>query len=242
MRGCWNILFCFACLVCNAQANNVLTIADSMPQFPGGNAGLAMYIQKNMVVPLILKQAGKAQKAYVQFIVDTNGSALNPVILKHADDKEFDREAIRLVSNMPKWSPGIDKNKKVNVYMTIPFSYKNLGLVLPPPPTKEHETAMEYFNEGHKLEQQEKYQKALEKYDMALKVEPENKYAMFDQAKMQMALGRNKLACETWDKMIKLNLRKEEAEDFIKMFCESEDGQSKMIKHLNKGKADKQKL
>lgn len=199
--------------------DDALSIADSMPKFPYGNLGISEHIVKNMRVPGIVRENSKAEKTFVKFIVDTNGKVLNPTVVKASNFKDFDEEAKRLVSIMPPWTPGLDKGKKVKVYMILPISYKDIGVVKEPEMTKEHIEAMTYYDEGHKFDQQDKYKEALEKFNLALTIEPENKYALYDKAKMHRLLGDKIKACEIWNKMAATNIRKEEAEEAIKKNC-----------------------
>ena len=206
-----------------AQAvDDVLSIADSMPKYPGGNTAMVKYIQMNMNIPSMVRESSKAEKTFVKFIVDTNGQVLNPITVKASNFKSFDAEAIRLISSMPLWTPGLDKNKKVKVYMILPISYKNIGVVKPEPVSKEHENAMTYYYAGLKLDEQDKYQEALEKFDLTLTIEPENKYALYDKAKMHRLLGDKIKACEIWNTMVSKNIRKQEAEEAIKKNCNQE--------------------
>jgi TonB family protein len=207
-------------LSATAQTDDVLSVADSMPKFPGGNIGIAKFIQMNLIVPPYVRETSSAEKTFVKFIVDTNGQVLNPTIIKASGFRSFDDEAIRVVSKMPLWQPGFDKNKKVKVYMNLPISYKNLGVVNAPEITKEHKQAMEYYSEGHKFDQEDKYKEALEKFNQVLIVEPENVYALFDKAKMHRLLGDKVKACEIWNKMVSTNIRKDEANEEIKKNCD----------------------
>ncbi len=203
-----------------AQAGeDVLSVADSMPKFPGGNLGIGKFFVANMIVPAEALEGSKAEKTFVKFVIDTFGKVQNPMVIKPSAYKSFDAEAIRIISKMPLWTPGLDKNKKVKVYMILPVSYKDLGIVAAPPSTPEHDKAMKYWNEGHKLEQQQYYEKALEKFDLSLSVEAENKFALYDKAKMHFNLKDKTKACEVWNKMLTLNLRKNEVEEAIKKNC-----------------------
>ncbi|MGZ3901812.1 MAG: tetratricopeptide repeat protein, partial [Bacteroidia bacterium] len=87
------------------------------------------------------------------------------------------------------------------------------------PVSPEHENAMKFWNEGHKLEQQFKFGMALEKYNKSLEREPQNKFALFDKAKMYLALGDKKNASEILNKMVQSNIRKDEAGEYITKYC-----------------------
>ncbi len=225
-------LICFA-FNSFAQTDDIFSIADSMPKFPYGNLGLGEYFAKNMQVPAIVRENGsKGEKAYVKFVVDTSGKASNPIIIKASNYKEFDLEAIRLISKMPLWAPGSDKNKKVKVYMTLPVSYKDADIVTKTiePVSKEHEQAMTFWSMGHKYEEEGKFENALEKFNKSLDLEPENKYSMFDKGKVLMVLEQKEKACQIWNKMVQINLRKDEAKEFIQKYCIIENGPAELKK------------
>lgn len=236
-----NILFYFICLSSIAQTDDVLSVADSMPKFPGGNMAIGKFIQMNMNIPADAREGSKAEKTFVKFIVDTNGKVLNPIVVKESNYKSFDAEAVRVISKMPLWAAGLDKNKKVKVYMILPISYKDIGIVKAEPVTKEHENAMAYYYEGRKLESEDKYQAALEKFDLALTLEPENKFALYDKATMHLFLGNRIKACETWNNMVSKNIRKEEAENEIKKNCNPENINNPIDVVAEKEKRDKKK-
>ncbi|MBI2722278.1 MAG: TonB family protein [Bacteroidetes bacterium] len=211
-------ILCFICLFGKAQ-DNVLTIADSMPKFPEGNSAIANFIQKNMIIPPDARKKSNNEKTFIKFIVDTSGKVVNPIVIKPSGFKSFDQEAIRIVSKMPQWEPGFDKGKKVNVYMILPISYKNIGIVAAEPVTPEHEKAMKYWNEGRKLELQLKFDKALVEYNKALDIEPHNNTVLFDKAKMLLAMGEKNKAGEIWKNLVEKNVRKDEAEGYLKKYC-----------------------
>ena len=56
-------------------------------------------------------------------IIDKDGSILYPEILD-SDWREFDAEAMRLVNMMPKWKPGKQRGKEVNVKYTLPIHFR----------------------------------------------------------------------------------------------------------------------
>lgn len=207
------------CMSFGVKSQEVLTIADTMPKFPGGTVTMAKFMQMKINIPAEVRENSGSAKSFVKFVVDSVGKVKSPEIIKSSGYKSFDAEAIRLVSIMPDWQPGWNNGKKASVYMTLPVSYKNIGVVEPVAVTAEHETAMKYWEEGHKLEQQSKFDKALEKYEKALSVEPKNKFALFDKGKMLMALGEKKKACNQWTSMIDMNIRADEASEYMKKYC-----------------------
>lgn len=207
--------------------NDVYTITKVMPEFPGGVNELANYIKENVKYPSEAREMNYSGKVYVTFIVDTTGQILQPGVLKSSGHKCLDDEALRVIAAMPKWSPGSDSINKVKVSINVPVTFKNLGTLSAPPgqvklspeQQQKHDRAMICYNRGHKFEQDKDYRSALEQFDRSLSYEPQNKYALFDKAKMHLNLGDKAKACEIWRSMVSLNLRKEESEDFIKKNC-----------------------
>ena len=218
-------------------SDDVLAIADSMPTFPGGLIGVARHIQQYLNVPAEVREAGADVKAYIKFVVDTNGKVINPVVAKTSGVKEFDRAASKVISIMPRWHPGLDKNKKVMVGMTIPVSWKVGGNLEPPRETEEQKKAMSYYYDGRKLEYEAKYAMALDKLTLALNFEPLNKYALFDKGKVLMVLGEKEKACETWNKMMLNDIRKEEAKEFTNKYCIGDQGPQEMAKYYERIRA-----
>lgn len=98
-----------------------VVMADKMPQFPGGNTALTAYIQKHVKYPAQAPLGRKGQ-VVVQMIVNADGSVSDFLLLKGLG-KGFDEEAMRLVSQMPRWIPGKENGQNVPVYhkIVIPF-------------------------------------------------------------------------------------------------------------------------
>lgn len=238
MRNCLVILVFLVSRISVAQTDDVFAVADSMPWFPGGNLAIGKFFVQNLrIPPEVLESGTKSEKTYVKFTVDTMGIVNDPIVVKPSNFKSFDIEATRVITSMSPWIPGSNGGRKVKVLVTLPVSFKNEGIVSAPKATKEHEDAMIFWNQGHKLEQEYKFEQALEKYNKSLTIELDNKYAMFDKGKMQMVLGQKDQACATWNKMIQNNIRKNEAKDFVKKYCIGENGVEGMVKYYNNIKA-----
>ena len=242
MKLFFKIFVLLSCLNSFSQKDTALMAAEKMPEFPGGTMAIQDYLVHNIYYPPEAREAGETGKAYVRFIVDTNGKIVNPKIIKSSGSKSLNEEALRVVKKMPKWIAGLDSGKKVNVYVNLPiaFSMKNPTIDNSPQgfsmgakesvSTEKHEKAMKYWNEGHKFEFDDKFDAALEKYNKSLEIEPENKYSMFDKGKVLMVLSQKEKACQIWDKMIQINLRKDEAQEFIQKYCSIENGPAEMAK------------
>ena len=93
------------------------------PEYPGGEQALMEYIQKNLKYPSAAKKKRKQGRVIVQFVVDTDGSVINPVIINSVDP-DLDKEALRLVKSMPKWKPGMQRGTPVRVKYTLPVNFR----------------------------------------------------------------------------------------------------------------------
>ena len=103
---------------------NVFEVVEKMPVFPnGGMPGLMKYLSDNIRYPEAAKVAGIQGRVTVQFVVDKDGSITNVETLRGVD-AELDKEAIRVISSMPKWIPGMQKGKAVKVRYTVPVMFR----------------------------------------------------------------------------------------------------------------------
>jgi TonB family protein len=81
------------------------------------------YIAKQLKYPEAARKAGKEGKVFIGFVVDAEGSVTN-VVAKRGVDPAIDAEAIRVVSAMPKWTPGMKAGKPAAVEMVLPIVFK----------------------------------------------------------------------------------------------------------------------
>ena len=98
-------------------------VVEQMPEFPGGFAEMMKYLANNIKYPSEAHKNGTQGRVTVQAIIDTEGRVTNTRVIKGADPY-LDAEAIRVVSSMPKWSPGMQDGKPVNVKFTIPVMFR----------------------------------------------------------------------------------------------------------------------
>ena len=103
--------------------NQVFQVVDQMPEFPGGELALRSYLGKEVKYPDDAVKAGIQGKVFVVFVVSKDGKVINPKIARSASPS-LDKEALRVVSSMPKWIPGKQKGKNVDVEFTVPISFK----------------------------------------------------------------------------------------------------------------------
>lgn len=98
----------------------VYEVVEQMPSFPGGQEALMTYINHNIKYPE--EDCGQG-RVTVSFIVEKDGSITNATI-RRSVDPAFDREALRVISSMPKWIPGKNNGRKVRVRFNVPVQFK----------------------------------------------------------------------------------------------------------------------
>ena len=103
--------------------DKVYTVVENLPSFPGGQEELFKFLRQNIVYPEDAMNKGLEGKVFVTFVVKADGTVNDVKILKGAGHG-FDEEAYRVVKSMPKWNPGTQKGKPVNVAFNLPISFK----------------------------------------------------------------------------------------------------------------------
>ena len=104
--------------------DKVYQVCEKAPEFPGGMDAMMKYLYENIKYPAEAEAAGKDGRAIVQFIVKKDGSIGNVEIIRSSGDNSLDTEAIRVIASMPKWNPGTQGGKPVNVKLTLPVVFK----------------------------------------------------------------------------------------------------------------------
>ena len=94
-----------------------------MPMFPGGSSGLFQYLSQNVHYPERCEKNGIQGRVVVNVIVEANGSIYEAWV-ENSVDPDLDKEAIRVVKNMPKWIPGNDNGNPIRVKYTIPITFR----------------------------------------------------------------------------------------------------------------------
>ncbi|MBP3408503.1 MAG: TonB family protein [Bacteroidaceae bacterium] len=102
----------------------VYQVCENAPTFPGGTHAMYKYLADNIKYPDEAKAAGKQGRVMVQFVVRKDGSISDVTVVRSVGDLSLDKEAVRAVSSMPKWNPGTQGGKPVNVQYTIPVQFK----------------------------------------------------------------------------------------------------------------------
>ena len=101
--------------------------AARMPSYPGGNAALLKYLNDHMIYPSELKEDPIQGKVIVQFVVKKDGT-IGEVKVSRGVHPLLDKEAIRLVLNLPSFSPGRNAlGEPIDVWYTLPVTFKVPG-------------------------------------------------------------------------------------------------------------------
>lgn len=106
-----------------SSEDEIITYAETMPEFPGGETAMRDYLSKHIEYPVMARENGIQGKVYVGFVVDKEGIIKDVKVLKGIG-AGCDEEAKRVVSKMPKWTPGKMNGRNVNVKFTVPINFK----------------------------------------------------------------------------------------------------------------------
>ena len=103
-------------------SGQVFAIVEKMPQFPGGEKAINEFISKTLQYPVIAQENGIQGKVVCSFIINQDGSVTDAEVISGVDPS-LDREALRIVSAMPKSTPGTQRGKAVRVKYTMPVTF-----------------------------------------------------------------------------------------------------------------------
>lgn len=101
----------------------IFNVVEQMPEFPAGQSALTSYLVNKLYYPEIARQNNIQGKVICNFVINEDGNITNVKVVKSLS-KECDAEAVRVISNMPKWKPGKQNGKPVKTYMNLPINFK----------------------------------------------------------------------------------------------------------------------
>jgi len=102
--------------------DQIFTIVEQMPKFRGGESDLLNYLSKNIKYPQMAKESGISGIVYVTFVVGKNGKVGEVKVLRGIGGG-CDKEAVRVVKNMPDWKAGKQRGKPVSVQYNLPVRF-----------------------------------------------------------------------------------------------------------------------
>lgn len=105
------------------ETDDVIYIAEEMPEFPGGDKALLKFLASKTVYPEIAKENGIEGRVFVSFVVNKKGE-VEQVKITRSVDPLLDREALRVVGLLPKWKAGYQGGRAVNVGFNVPINFQ----------------------------------------------------------------------------------------------------------------------
>ena len=106
-----------------SEENISFNLVEIKPSFMGGDANtFSKWVNDRLVYPAIAKENGVQGKVTLQFTINTDGTLSNVKVLRGVDPS-LDKEAVRVVSMSPKWTPGSTKGQAVSVTYTFPVVF-----------------------------------------------------------------------------------------------------------------------
>ena len=105
------------------EETKIFTVVEQMPLFPGGDAALMGYLRDNIHYPTVAAENGVQGRVVVGFVVERDGSITDVNVLRSVDPS-LDREAVRVVKSMPKWTPGKQNGSAVRVKYQVPVTFR----------------------------------------------------------------------------------------------------------------------
>ena len=101
----------------------IFEVVEQPASFPGGDSAMMKWLNENIRYPVIAQENGIQGRVIIQFVVARDGS-IDDIKVVRGVDPSLDREAIRLVGEMPKWIPGKQGGTAVKVRFTLPIVFK----------------------------------------------------------------------------------------------------------------------
>ncbi len=105
------------------SVDEVFTIVEDQPEFPGGMQAFFKYVSDNMVYPAQARRMGIEGRVYVQFVVDKDGKVTEVKAVKGIG-AGCDEEAERVLREAPSFKPGKQRGRPVKVRMVLPIIFK----------------------------------------------------------------------------------------------------------------------
>ena len=106
------------------EEETIYQVVEQQPEFPGGMRAMMKYLQDNINYPRISRDNNSQGRAFIRFVVNSDGSIQGVEVIKSSGDIYLDKEAVRVVEAMPKWTPGKQAGKPVRVFFTLPVVFR----------------------------------------------------------------------------------------------------------------------
>jgi TonB family protein len=192
----------------------IFTVVEEMPNYYGGTPELMQWLAQKINYPSTLREKMIGGKSYIKFVVDSSGNITNVEVVRSSGFSEFDAEALRVVKSMPRWVPGKQNGKPVNVYFNLPVSFSlsgepyivyNIGNK-----DVDYVKSINQYQSGEKSAAIESLEKALEKSPLDADV-------LYNLGVIRLQKKDKKKGCQYLKKAVELNHKT--AEKVINSFC-----------------------
>lgn len=110
-------------VIVQQETPEIFSHVEDPAMFPGGQEEMMKWLAKNINYPPIAAEQGIQGRVTLRFIVGPDGTVSGVTVLRGLNPS-LDKEAVRVVSNMPKWKPGKQNGVPVHVYFTLPVVFK----------------------------------------------------------------------------------------------------------------------
>ena len=107
----------------HVEEDKVFDIVEQQPLFPGGSGALMQFLHDNIKYPVVAQENGVQGRVTVQFVVEKDGSITDVHVLRGVDPS-LDKEAVRVVKSMPRWTPGKQNGTTVRVNYRLPVLFR----------------------------------------------------------------------------------------------------------------------
>ena len=107
----------------HVEEDKVFDIVEQQPLFPGGQSALMQFLHDNIKYPVVAQENGVQGRVTVQFVVEKDGSITDVHVLRGVDPS-LDKEAVRVVKSMPRWTPGKQNGTTVRVNYRLPVLFR----------------------------------------------------------------------------------------------------------------------
>ena len=104
------------------EEQTIFEVVENMPDFPGGQTALMPYLAKNIKYPTIAQENGIQGRVLVSFVVGEDGYVEDVQVIKGVEPM-LDKEAVRVIQSLPRWTPGNQQGKPVRVKYTVPVTF-----------------------------------------------------------------------------------------------------------------------
>lgn len=101
----------------------IFVVVEEQPEFPGGNAAMMKFLGDNINYPIIAQENGIQGRIICNFVVERDGSITDVQVVRGVDPS-LDKEAVRVIQQMPKWKPGKQRGSAVRVRFTLPVVFR----------------------------------------------------------------------------------------------------------------------